>query len=108
MYQGSSTVQVFCLDKDLSDCTVYLDMRTATGEIISKSGQDLIVTVENGVTSIALVLTQEDTLQLPEGVCQVQARWIDKDGNSDSSDAASIEIRGILNRRVITYEEVDE
>jgi len=107
MYQGSSNVQVFCLDKDLSNCTIYLDIRTATGEIIRKSGQDLIVTVENGVTSITLVLKQEDTLQLPEGVCQVQARWIDKDGNTDSSDVASLEIHGILNRSAITYEEGD-
>lgn len=103
MYQGQSTVEVFCLDQDLTGATVYLDIKTSTGEIITKSEPELLVTVENGVTSIALILSQEDTLRLPEGVCQVQARWIDQDENSDCTDVATFSVQGILNRRLITY-----
>jgi len=107
MYQGTRPIEIFCIDEDLTGTTVYLDIKTPTGAMISKTGDDLDIVVEDGVTSIAVMFTQEETLALPEGVCQVQARWIDQYGNASLSDPANIEVHGILNKRVITYKEGD-
>lgn len=104
IYQGTRPAPVFLVDTDLTGMTVYLYIKTATGEYIVKSGNDLMITVlEDGTSAIITILEQEETLQLPEGTCQARVRWIDEYGNPGISDPGYFQVVGTEPKDVIAY-----
>ena len=106
VHQGTRYPLVFCVEQDLTGMTVYLYIKTAMGDYIIKSGNDLeTVAGPDGTTTISILLSQADTLRLPEGVCQVHARWIDQYGNAEVTDTAFVSVIGIEPKDEIEYRE---
>lgn len=58
--RGSTPVNVFKVNVDLTDATVYVTYSQSGNVVIEKTGEDLIITED----TITTHLTQEDTLKL--------------------------------------------
>lgn len=61
------------------------------------------MTVSNGITTITVSLTQEDTAKFTAGTCTAQVNWITSEGKRDSTGQARIKIEDNLLDRVIAY-----
>lgn len=103
MYQGTTPTLVLTVTgaEDLDEATCYVTIANSTGKKITKTGDDLAVSDNQ----IAVHLTQEETLQLQPGSCEVQVRWIDANGNAMATDKAVITVEPVLLKEVIEYQE---
>ena len=103
MYQGTThllTLEVE--DKDLSEMvSVEVSIRTLTGKLIEKRKSDLVI----GGNEIAILLTQEETLALPEGPLRCQVRWLDSSGNAGVTETGYVDVVGIQTNNVIARDE---
>lgn len=99
MYKGSTHLLVLIVDdEDLEGKTVVVDFMTLTGEVIRKREPDITV----AGNEIAILLSQEDTLRIPEGPVRAQVRWVDSD-NAGVTDMGYIDVHGIMTDDVITH-----
>lgn len=87
---------------DLTDKTVYVTIKQDSA-VITKTGEQLDVTADSEGTTIAVTLTQRDTLQLHEGKAEVQVRFIDSDGVALATNRADLTVDKVLLERVIAY-----
>ena len=103
MYQGTTYLLPFVVeDKDLTDMVgLQVSLRTLSGKLIIKSKPDLVV----GGNEIAIFLTQEETLALPEGPIRCQLRWIDPSGNAGVTDVGYVDVEGIQTNNVLVRDE---
>ena len=92
---------------DLTDQTVYVTVRQRQTEI-TRSGEDLTVTADTSgtapVSTVEVLLSQEDTLALREGTAEVQVRFIDGDGVAEATETATLVVDRILLDGVIEYD----
>lgn len=72
-------------------------MLTLTNDVLS-------IAYDDGASSIAFRLTQEETLSFKEGKAEVQVRFIDAEGIAKATDIKPIVVERILQPGVITYE----
>ena len=75
---------------------VYVTFEQGT-KAITKTGEDLTIQAK----SIAVSLTQKETLQFSEGNIEVQANWTDASGNRACSEVVSIELTKQLLKKVV-------
>ena len=75
---------------------VYVTMKTGNGTV-TKTGDDITVAAK----TISVYLTQYETGSMGEGTVQIQANWLDANGNRFASDIASVSITQQLLNRVI-------
>lgn len=103
MYQGTTPTLVLTVgEEQLDDCTCYVTLRQSVKKI-TKSGSELVVSGNE----IAVRLTQQDTLSLMPGRCEIQVRWIDASGNAGETDKEEIEVTEALLKEIIEYQEVN-
>lgn len=88
---------------DLTGKEVYATIEQGSVKI-TKSGEDLNVSVEEGNTTVEFTLTQEESAMFaPSHPAQLQINWIDEEGVRDASSITSIKVfRNLLNE-VISY-----
>lgn len=80
--QGTTpTLIIPIAGEDWTQCTVYLAIVTR-GKTIYRKSDTLQVTYDEGVTSIAVLFTQEETLQLTAGEARGEVKAISSDGNT--------------------------
>lgn len=87
---------------DLTDKSVFVTIK-GRGKTVTLMNSRLSIAYSGGVTAIAFVLTQEETLALPCGQAEVQVRFIGADGTSKATNIAPITVERILLPGVIAY-----
>ena len=99
MRRGTTPAIVLTVDADLTGYTVYVTLKNGGKELtILNSG--LTITVDQGESTIAFSLTQQQTLDFKVGTCEVQVRAI-KDGTAIATDIQTLEVGRILKEGVI-------
>lgn len=103
MYQGTTPVLLFEVEDNLQDCTVQMAFKPMAGDIFIKAAPDVEIYPDEKGTLIMVMFSQEQTFQIPEGVCRVEARWVDKNGRADRADLGAVNVIGSMTKNVITY-----
>ena len=98
MRRGSTPVNVFDVDVDLTGATIYITYRQNGVNIIEKTGQDISVTSKD----LTVSLSQEETLTFTEGVVEIQIRYVFPDGSADASNIMRVSAERILKDGVIS------
>lgn len=105
MYQGTAPTLILPVEgMDLTDHTVQVTFCTSTKTIITRSAPDIAVLYENGDSFILIPFSQEETLQMPEGVCQVEVRSVNPQGVPFISLVSSMDVVGSLTKNVMQYQ----
>ena len=104
MIRGTTPDYLLNIDGyDLSDKTVYVTIRQNNTRL-TKTGDELSIAVDENGSTIALLLSQKDTLQLKEGSAEIQVRFIDSNGTAYATEIATITVSRVLLERVIAYD----
>lgn len=92
---------------DLTDKTVYATIGQS-GLAIVKSGEDLQVSYNStdDVTTIVMLLSQKDTLQLQKGTAYVEVKFIDEDGIVKATETEKLTVveNTLLEKRIAFVE----
>ena len=83
--------------------TLYVTLKQSHIEI-TKTNSDLSIEDGDSESVINLYLSQQETLSLRKGTCEIQVRGINALGDAWASDIAAINIKEILRDGVITYD----
>lgn len=77
------------VDADLTGMDVYVTLEQGQNRLTI---EDAAVTVEGGVTTIEVTLTQAQTAAFSRGSCDVQVNWMDIRGMRNATIVRSIPI----------------
>lgn len=98
--RGSTPINTFKVNIDLTGATVYVTYAQGGEVIIEKTGTDLVIT-EN---TISTTLTQEDTLKLDDSMLvEMQIRYVRPNGVADGSNVITASVGKILKDGLIEY-----
>lgn len=107
MRRGTTPINTFTLDLDLSEATVFISYEQRGRVVIEKTGEDLsfgsVVHDEDVSYTITVELTQEDTLALVPGKVDIQIRAVYANGSAIASNIVSANAERILKDGVIEY-----
>ena len=82
---------------------IYVTLKQSQREI-TKTNEDLSIESGESESVINLYLSQQETLSLRTGTCEIQVRGINALGDAWASDIATINIKEILRDGVINYD----
>ena len=113
--RGTTPIITFEIEQNFDGCTVIATIdQDGTQVTKSSAGSDLRVTKvydeDTGdflYSSVAVYLTQSETLKFDVGKGRVQLRWIDLIGTAKKSDIGTVDFDEVLLERVIAYGEQD-
>lgn len=114
MRRGTTPIVTITVDEqDFSGCTVLVTIDQDGTQVTksNKTSDDIEITknYDDGgnfvSSSIAIYLTQADTLKFEVGPARVQLRWIDYLNNAYASDISTIQLDEVLLDREISYGE---
>lgn len=114
MRRGSTPIVAINVDGMVFDDYTVVVTFDQDGTQVTKSTDsslDILITKnydeEGNVTgsTVAVFLTQEETLKFDVGVVRVQLRWIDAFGNAFVSAISSISLKEVLYEKEIEYGE---
>lgn len=106
MRQGTTpSYAVTVAGYDLTDKTVFITLRGRMGRLVTKTGSDLTVTYDGTDSLIAFRLSQKETLYLPVGNVEIQARFIDSEGVAYATNIVQLSNLNILLNGEIDYKE---
>ena len=71
---------------------------------LTLTGDDLSISVSGGASTIAIRLTQQQTLGLAVGRAEIQVKFIGSDGTTQATDIKPITVDRALLERVVEYE----
>lgn len=111
MRQGTTPIETLTVAQEFDNCNVYVTIDQDGTQITkaSRTSDDIEITKnydDEGnfeSSSIALYLTQAETLRLEVGTARVQVRWIDFTGNAYGTDIGTVNIEESLLQEVIEY-----
>ena len=103
MRRGTTPTCTFTTNVDLTGCTVFVTFQQNGQTVIEKTGTDLTITATDTGSTVALTLTQLETLALEPGRVLVQIRYVDSFGTADASSIITATAEAILKDGVITY-----
>lgn len=104
MYQGTTpTLTLNVEGADLTDKTVFVTIRCGN-YTLTKTGDDIAISYADGVSTVVVRLTQQETLKMRESTATVQIRFVDENGNADATNKASFDVESVLYHAVIEYE----
>ncbi len=105
MTQGTTPMLELTVDKDISECTVYVtlkDVQQGTVKTFKNTDEEFVEMVAlDDVTTIHIRLTQAETLGFSVGQIDVQVRFIDAEGIADATN-----VRRIVNLEALYTEEI--
>ena len=99
MRRGTTPAITLTVDYDITEWTVYVTLRNG-GNMLTLTNDALTMTYQNQKTTIALALTQEQTLAFAVGSCEVQVRAI-HDGTAIATNIEKLDVKRILKDGVI-------
>lgn len=99
MIRGTTPTITLEVDTDLSEWTVYVTMKGAGGAV-ELTNPRLEFADEGEAHLIMLALTQQETLRLRPGACEVQIRAV-KDDVAVATNIAKLDVGRILKEGVI-------
>ena len=103
MYQGTTPSITFEIKNyDLSDATVYVSFKQGN-DVLTKSGDDVIVTYEDEISTVICSLTQEETLAMKRGAVTTQIRFIYENGQAFATTEKTLEVSRVIYPEVISY-----
>lgn len=97
MKRGSTPVNTFDVDIDLTGATVYITYVQNGKVVVEKSGGDVTITAD----TLSCTLTQEETLAFANGDVEIQIGYVFPDGTADRSDIIRTKAERILHEGVI-------
>lgn len=103
MRRGSTPINVFFLDLDLSGATVYISYEQGKRVLVEKTNEDMTFSTDGDKFVITVTLTQEETLRFKSGEILIQCRYVTPTGEADASNIIRADIERILKDGVITY-----
>lgn len=105
MYQGTTpTIPLRFRAVDLSRARIFLTIEDRDKKKITfVSGDDFTVEYDGTDTVGTIRLTQEQTLAMASGACDVQARFIFPDGSTGATKKAGVFVNPVILKDVITY-----
>ena len=101
MYRGTTPTIVLELDTEVSLANLaemWVTFKTSTVKV-TKTLSD--VTIDDELKTVVVSLTQEETLKLYNGNCEVQIRFRDAEDNAYSTDIGDVNVGRILKEGVI-------
>lgn len=109
--QGTTPIETFDVPQNFDNTNVYVTIDQNGNQITkaSRTSPDIEITKhykEDGsfdYSTIAMYLTQAETLSLDVGKARVQARWVDFIGDAHATDIGTIKIEESLLQEVIEY-----
>lgn len=99
MRRGTTPAIVLTVDMDITSYTVYVTLKNRSAEL-TLTNDSVVMDFDDGKTSIAFSLTQEQTLKFGTGTCEVQVRAI-HDGTAIATDIKTMDVNRILKEGVI-------
>lgn len=104
MRRGTTpTITIRVIGEDFDGSTLYVTLEQGALEL-TKSGSDVLVTPTETGSTVAIFLTQEETLMFTKGTARIQIRWINSSGVADASPIKNIEVNPILLEGVIVWQ----
>ena len=101
MYRGTTPTIVLELDTEVSLANLaemWVTFKTSTVKV-TKTLSDVMI--DDELKTVVVSLTQEETLKLYNGNCEVQIRFRDSNGNAYSTDIGDVNVGRILKEGVI-------
>ena len=103
MRRGTTpTITINVTGEDFFEDTVYVTLEQDSFQL-TKSGEDVVITPTANGSTVAIFLSQKETLMFKKGSARIQIRWIDSSGIALASPIKSIAIDSILLEGVISY-----
>lgn len=102
MIRGTTPDYILTVDADLSDKTVYVTISQGRTRL-TLTGDDLSIATDAEGSTIAIRLTQEQTLGLAVGRAEVQVKYIGADGVTQATDIQPLLVGRALLERVVEY-----
>ena len=99
MRRGTTPANIFTVNVDLTDATVFVSYEQDGRIVVEKTGEDLTVTS----TTVETMLTQEETLAFHPGRVYVQIRYVTEEGTADASNIIATTTDRIIKDGVIEY-----
>lgn len=97
------TISLIVEDVDITAHDIYVTLVQGTNELI-KTGSDLIVSTDDGDTSIIFTLTQEESASFDyNNRAAVQVNWITSSGVRSATEIKSIGVMRNLLDKVVNY-----
>ena len=103
MRRGTTPDFLLQIEKDLREYTLEVTFSQAGRKTIL-TGDRLELTYEDEISTIAVYLTQEETLALKPGKASVQVRFIGADGYTDATEIGLVDVMDVLNESVMKYD----
>ena len=100
MRRGTTPTITVTVDTDLTDWSLYLAIAQGDGQPLVLENDRLDVTVNEGVTSLAFTLTQEETLAFDARPVELQVRAA-HDGTAIATGIKAVPVSRILQGGVI-------
>lgn len=102
MIRGTTPDYILTVDADLSDKTVYVTISQLRTRL-TLTGDDLSIATDESGSTIAIRLTQQQTLGLAVGRAEVQVKFIDAEGITRATDIRPLTVDRALLERVVEY-----
>lgn len=103
MRRGTTpTITINVTGEDFENSTLYVTLEQGELEL-TKTGDDVVVTPTDDGSTVAIFLSQEETLMFVKGTARIQIRWIDANNVAQASPIKSIAVDPILLEGVIEY-----
>ena len=103
LIRGTTPDYILNVNADLSDKTVFVTISQLRTRL-TLTGDDLSISVSGGASTIAIRLTQQQTLGLAVGRAEIQVKFIGSDGTTQATDIKPITVDRALLERVVEYE----
>ena len=102
MIRGTTPDFILTVNADLSDQTVYVTISQLRNKI-TLTGDELSIATEDDTSTIAIRLTQKQTLGFGVGKAEIQVRFIGPDGVARATEIRAVDISRVLLERVVEY-----
>lgn len=103
MIRGTTPDYILTVNADLTGQTVYVTISQLRTRL-TLTGDDLSIASDQSGSTIAIRLTQQQTLGLAVGRAEVQVKFIGSDGVVRATDIQSITVDRALLERVVEYD----
>ena len=103
MIRGTTPDYILTVDADLTGQTVYVTISQLRTKL-TLTGDDLSIATDASGSTIAIRLTQQQTLGLAVGKAEVQVKFIAEDGTTRATDIQPITVDRALLERVVDYD----
>ena len=109
--QGTTPIVFLDVEENFDNCNAYVTVDQDGTQVTkaSRTSPDIEITKhydENGeftYSTVAMYLTQAETLGFDVGKARVQIRWVDFIGDADATEIGSFDIEESLLQEVIEY-----